>query len=157
MDTQQLREYCIGHYANCLKYLKMVLKDMTVEQLQKTHGQAKSGAELLFHAVATPHFWMKRAERPFEFRAKFETPEEAITLWERQLGVFKEILQDESELFYKSPTSIPWIMLRSSNHLIHHMSMVIYIRNILGMPAIEGLGDFNWGNLIDFHGDTFFG
>jgi hypothetical protein len=154
MDQQQLKTYCLGYYENGLKYLKMVLDGMTVEHLTQKFGEAKTGAELLFHAVATPHFWMKRAERGFEFRAKFDTPEEAIALWERQLGVFRGILEDENELVYKGTTSVPWIMIRSCNHLLHHLGMIIYIRNILGLSPLKGTDDFDWGKLVDFTMDN---
>jgi hypothetical protein len=153
MDKQRLKEYCIGYYENGLKYLKLVLNGFTVKQLQQRFGKAKSGDELLFHVVATPHYWMKRTGRPFEFRAEFETPEEAIDLWERQLGVFRDILENEDELVYERHTSVPWIMIRSCHHLLHHLGMIIYIRNILDFPPLGGDDEFNWGKMVDFTGD----
>jgi hypothetical protein len=153
MDKQQLKQYCLGYYENGLKYLQMVLRDVTVEHMTQNFGEAKTGGELLFHAIATPHFWMKRAGRPFEFRAKFDDPEGAIKLWEQQLEVFREILENEEELVYDGPTSVPWIMIRVCNHLLHHLGMIIYIRNILGLPPLGGDEYFNWGKMVDFTGD----
>lgn len=150
----ELREYAIEHYKNATDFLKLVLTDFPDEKLDEQLGQAETPRTVLKHVVGTPHWWMKRAERPMPFRATFEKIDEVKDLLDKQNTTFTQLLQNTEDVHWTPTTSIPWIMIRSANHIMHHSSMLIFMRHVWALPS---LGPNNpWGKIVDYPGKALF-
>lgn len=152
-----LKTHTLTLYSEVVKFVKLVLKDIPEEKMNEKIGEGEKPADILFHMIATPHWWMKQIGRPMDFRAKFSSLQEAIDLLDKQVVSFTELLGKEDELKWTSTDSfpgkersLPWVMIRSANHMMHHASMLIYIRHIWGLP---GLGKTNWGKIVDLAAD----
>jgi len=149
-----LRDHAVEHYKNASDFLKLVLTNFPNAKLDQQIGEAETARIIIKHAIATPHWWMKRAERPMPFRASFETIEDIFSLLDKQNGTFTELLQNENDVHWTPTTSIPWIMIRSANHMMHHAAMLINMRHIWGLPS---LGPENpWGMIVDYPGNLLY-
>ena len=144
-----LKEHALEFYSQASEFLKIVLKDFPDSKLDEKMGEAETAREILKHAVATPHWWMKRANRPMEFRAQFENVADIIDLLDRQNATWQKLLENENELHWTPTASVPWIMIRSANHMMHHSSMLIYMRHVWGLPSLGP--DNPWGKIVDLH------
>lgn len=145
-----LKEHALELYSKSSDFLKLVLNNFPDSKLDEKIGEGETAREILKHAVATPHWWMKRADKPMEFRAQFETVADILNLLDKQNTAWKKMLEDESEVHWTPTTSIPWIIIRSANHMMHHSSMLIFMRHIWSLPS---LGPNNpWGNIVDLPG-----
>ena len=149
-----LRNYAIEHYKNASDFLKLVLTEFPDSKLDEQFGEAETARTLLKHVVGTPHWWMKRADHPMPFRAAFDNVNEIGDLLDKQNETFAQMLQNEENVHWTPTTSIPWIMIRSANHMMHHISMLIFMRHVWGLPS---LGPQNpWGRIVDYPGKSLF-
>ena len=143
-----LREYAVENYKNATDFLKLVLTDFPNAKLDDQVGEAETARMMIKHAVATPHWWMKQSERSMSFRASFETIEDIFSLLDKQNEEFTQLLQNETEVHWTPTTSIPWIMIRSANHIMHHAAMLIYMRHVWGLPSLGR--DNPWSKIVDY-------
>ena len=143
-----LRKHAIELYKNASQFLKLVLTDFPDTKLDEQIGEAETARSILKHMVGTPHWWMKRAESPMPFRASFQTIEDIKSLLTKQNETFTELLQNEDNVHWTPTTSIPWIMIRSANHIMHHASMLIYMRHVWGLPSLGP--DNPWSKIVDY-------
>ncbi|MHA2097625.1 MAG: hypothetical protein ACW99A_02985 [Candidatus Kariarchaeaceae archaeon] len=143
-----LKEYAIEHYKTVTDFVKLVLIEFPNSKLDEQLGEGETARIILKHMVGTPHWWMKRSERSMPFRAAFETIEDISTLLDSQNNAFQEMLNNPDEIHWTPTKSIPWIMIRSANHMMHHASMLIFMRHVWGLPP---LGPNNpWGKIVDY-------
>lgn len=157
MDKERLlKEFPIKYYKDAITFLHYVMDDFPEDKLQTEFDKGEKPGDLFYHMVATPHFWMKKAERPFEFRAKYESIPDAFNLLNKQLETFTSLLNNNDELHWTPATSIPWIMIRTVNHILHHTPMLIYIRHMLGLPPLKQSDEISWTKLADMMGDFVF-
>lgn len=149
-----MKEYAIEFYSEVVKYVKLVLKDMPEDKLLEYYSEEEKPIDIIFHMVATPHWWLKQSDKGFDFSAKFNSIQEVNQLLDKQIAVFKTKLNDENELIWTNDQnynakekSVAWIMIRSAYHMMHHSAMLIVFRHMWGLPPLENA---NWGKIVDF-------
>ncbi len=141
-----------------IEFLRYVLEDFPDEKIDLPIAEAKTPLYWMKHIAGTASSWMKGLNRPFQHRMRVIDKNSFFEKLEKQFIEFKEILKDNKEITWQSVTksneyTIPWIMIRSANHAMHHASMLIIYRHYYGLPALKQTKEVNWGNIVDLPGN----
>ncbi len=159
---EKLKTQAVQSFENLIKYYHVIMDDFPEDKLEERLGNALSPLELLQHVGGTPGWWMKRRGTRFDFSSSIKSRDHFFEVLNMQLNAFKTMLEDPKELYWKSKDeskpqlSIPWIMIRSYYHAIHHGAMLIHYRHIYGLPPLNFGDDLDWGMLVDLPGDLFY-
>ncbi len=149
----KLKTHAMESWRMAIEFLKFTLKDFPEDKLNESFGEAETVLALLRHVGGTAHFWMQRAEKPFSFPFECDGIPSFLDNMEKQFEELKASLEKSEELTWsREPLSVPWIMIRTANHMMHHAAMLIYIRHILGLDALEQTREVNWGKIVDLAG-----
>ncbi|MHA2250190.1 MAG: hypothetical protein ACXAD7_07500 [Candidatus Kariarchaeaceae archaeon] len=156
--SNKLKDHALQAFSNTIEFLKYVLKDFPNDKLEEGIGSAQPPLYLMKHIAGTASFWMKRIDRSFKHLARVEDISSFFTKLELQLGEFQELLNDKNELIWVTPAqsekySVPWVMIRSANHAMHHASMLIQYRHYYGLPPLDQTKEVNWGVIVDLPGN----
>lgn len=155
----KLKEQALSQYFNIIEFLRYVLKDFPDDKINQKIEESETPLQILRHLGGTANFWMGHSDRLFSFKAEINDIDSFFDILELQLKTFKTLLEDENELYWKSSTmdkprlSIPWIMIRTANHMQHHAGMLIFFRHIYALPVLEQSKQLNWSVMVDFPGD----
>ncbi len=151
--SEILKYHALTSFEYLIKYFKGILDGFPEEHLETSIGQAKSPMTLLKHVGGTSGWWMKRRGTPFEFSSSVKSLPHFFEVLQNQLNAFRKLLEDKENVYWKdsekpSP-SIPWIMIRSYNHGMHHGAMIILYRHYHGLPPVTFPNGMNWGDFAD--------
>ncbi|RMG20082.1 MAG: hypothetical protein D6732_29145 [Methanobacteriota archaeon] len=158
-----LREHALSAYQTIEPYFKKILEGFPEEKFHEKIGTALTPFELLQHVVGTPGWWMKQRGTRFPFSSSIKTVDQFFEVLRKQEEYFANALEDEKELYWKSKDeekprlSIPWIMIRSFNHALHHGAMLIHYRHLYSLPPIQFEKGMHWGNIVDIPGNLWYG
>lgn len=160
MDSLKIKEHAITSFANAIQFWKYVLKDFPQEKLELEIEGAEAPIYFMKHVSGTASYWMKRISRPFNFQMRCVDTSSFLEKMEKQLEELKEVLNDESLLTWITPHdspnySVPWLMVRTANHAMHHAAMIIVYRHYYRLGPLKQGIDLNWGNIVDFHGRVY--
>ncbi len=156
--ANKLKNHAIQAFTKTIQFLRFVMKDFPADKLSDSIGSAQPPIYWMKHIAGTASFWMKRIDREFKHTARVEDIASFFNKLELQLSEFQELLQNENELIWATPSqneqySVPWIMIRSANHAMHHAAMLIQYRHYYGLNPLEQTEDTNWGIIVDLPGN----
>ncbi|MCY3411711.1 MAG: hypothetical protein INQ03_08780 [Candidatus Heimdallarchaeota archaeon] len=156
-----IKDHALDYYGKVVEYFKLILDGLPEEKMIEPFGDAGKPVDILFHAVATPHWWLKQKDQAFPFSAKFADLAEVKLLLDKQVEEFRKRLNDEDELtwtpspeYAPSDKSTAWIMIRSAHHMMHHGSMLLFLRKVWGLPALNA--DRLWSEIADYASDLLY-
>lgn len=158
-----LKQHAITSYRALSPYFRKILEGFPEEKMNEKVGSAQSPMELMKHIVGTPGWWMKQRGTRLPFSSSIQSAAEFFEILERQRFHFEKLLDDSKEIYWKSSTddkpklSVPWIMIRSFHHALHHGAMLIQYRHFHGLPPIQFDKGMHWGDLVDIAGNMVYG
>ena len=155
---ENLKEHAISIFEMAIQFLEYVLDGFPEEKLEKSLGKGNPPLYWMKHIAGTASFWMKRIDRGFKHRARVVDKQSFFEKLNLQLSEFKEILNNDDEVYWTPVTkdtnySIPWVMIRSANHAMHHASMLIVFRHYYGLEPLQQSKEINWGTIVDLPGN----
>lgn len=154
----KLKNHAVSIFRDSIQFLHYVLDNFPDNKLTESIGSADPPMKLLIHIGNTGSFWMKKFRTPFEKSLRIETKETFFEKMDYQLTEFEKILENENEIYYKSDDKtkprlgVPWIMIRTANHAMHHAAMLIQHRHIHGLPPLNQNREANWSSIVDLPG-----
>ncbi len=154
---QKLKEHALKVFDYYIAYYDAILKDFPEDRMEEAAGEAETPLHLLKHVGGTAGWWMKRRGTRFDFSSSLNSVAEFKQVVKKQREAFAKFLEDDDELYWSSETdpkpTVPWIMIRSVNHALHHGGMLILYRHIFGLPPLDFGDGPDWGEIVDLPGE----
>lgn len=156
---QKLKNHALKAYDYFISYYDVILDGFPEEKLEEKVGEAETPLHLLKHVGGTPGWWMKQRGTRLPFSSSLNSLSAFKEVIRKQRDAFKELLEDDGQLYWlhdgeeKPKLSIPWLMIRSVHHAIHHGGMLIMYRHIYGLPPLKYEDQFDWGKMVDLPGE----
>ncbi|MHA2030272.1 MAG: hypothetical protein ACW98K_00225 [Candidatus Kariarchaeaceae archaeon] len=155
---KNLKEHAVSIFEMAIQFLEYVLDGFPEDKLEEPLGKASPPLYWMKHIAGTASFWMRKIDREFKHKMRVVDKQSFFEKLNLQLTELKEILEDDSEVYWIPSTksqnfSVPWAMIRSANHAMHHASMLIVYRHYYGLEPLQQSNEINWRTIVDLPGN----